>query len=222
MICSALDAHVPGIPRSGSKEERDTVAEAGLYTIGHSTHPSDIMIGLLDRHRIQCIVDVRSVPYSRHNPQYNRETLIATLGSAGLVYEYLGRELGPRTPDDTCYDGDRVNYGRLAATPLFREGLVRLGALRSAARVALLCAERDPLFCHRLILICRALRDTIPDIAHIGADGVLESQAAAEQRLVKEVGLTQPDLFSSAEDVVARAYDVQGARIAYRKRPPVG
>src|SRR2546430_918595 len=97
-----------------------------VFTIGHSTHASDKFIELLRTHRIEVLADVRSHPYSRFNPQFNRESLQSDLKSTGLKYVFLGRELGARSDDRTCYVEGAVQYDRLAATSLFQEGLDRV------------------------------------------------------------------------------------------------
>ncbi len=188
-----------------------------LLTIGHSTHPVALFLDRLRAQDITVLVDVRSSPYSRFNPQFNRETLKRDAETAGIVYVHLGEALGPRTADDSCYVEDRVQYDRLAATPRFAEGLARLRELMARDHVALVCAEGDPLLCHRFVLVCRALRDDGADIRHIGPDGGIESQREAEERLLSLWGLGDEDLFADRENRVQCAYDLQGQRIAYRR-----
>jgi uncharacterized protein (DUF488 family) len=187
-----------------------------LYTIGHSTHPIEDFIGLLRKHGIAVICDVRSSPYSQYNPQFNREDLIPELKSAGIGYVFLGRELGPRSEDPACYEDGRVSYRRLAETAPFREGLNRLRQGMKRYRVSLLCAEKDPLTCHRTILICRELRAEA-DIRHILADGGIETQPELETRLLHLHKLDQMELFESRSDQLERAFDARAKKIAYHK-----
>jgi uncharacterized protein (DUF488 family) len=198
--------------------------EQALYTIGHSNHELSQFIGLLRQHDIEVVADVRSSPYSAYNPQFNRETLQAHLHAAGIGYIFLGAELGARRTELECYDDEgRVRYAHVAQTPGFCAGLQRLADLRSAQRVALMCAEKDPLTCHRTILICRALRDQTPDIRHIREDGSLETHDAAESRLLAICKLPERDLFHTRDELITDAYDRQAARIAYvaEDREPV-
>src|SRR5690242_12243720 len=97
-----------------------------VYTIGHSTHPLDRFIALLKRHEITAIADIRSKPYSRMNPQFNREELRVALRTEGITYVFLGKELGARTDDPSCYHEGKVQYDRLARTDLFQQGLERV------------------------------------------------------------------------------------------------
>lgn len=187
-----------------------------LHTIGHSTHPVADLIALLATHGIEVVCDVRSSPYSRYNPQYNRENLIPELKTAGIKYVFLGKELGPRTDDSACYEDGKVSYRLLAQTPLFQEGLNRLRDGVKRYRVALLCAEKDPIVCHRTILVCRELRTEV-DIRHILENGAIEPQADLEARLLQLHKLNQMNLFESRTDQLERAYDAQANKIAYQQ-----
>jgi uncharacterized protein (DUF488 family) len=185
-----------------------------LFTIGHSTHTLEYFLGLLTKHGIQAVGDVRSVPYSRRNPQFNRESLTQRLRGAGIAYVSLGKELGARSANSRCYVGGKVQYNRLAEEPAFRDGLQRLIKGIESHRVSLMCAERDPLTCHRTILVCRELRSPDLDIDHILADGVIETNLAAEKRLMSMMRL-RPDMFHSERDCIEQAYEKQADKIAY-------
>jgi uncharacterized protein (DUF488 family) len=128
-----------------------------VYTIGHSNHRIEKFIELLSAHNVTAIADVRSHPYSRFNPQFNREKLRTALRTAGAAYAFQGRKLGARSEDPNCYVNGKVQYDLLARTPLFKEGLARLVLGADSHRIALMCAEKDPLTCHRAILVCRHL-----------------------------------------------------------------
>jgi uncharacterized protein (DUF488 family) len=190
-----------------------------IHSIGHSNHPIQDFLDLLQRHGITAIADVRSTPYSRFNPQFRREKLQASLAQAGIQYVFLGEELGARSQDPACYDADgRVSYARLARTELFRRGIERLKSGMTQHRMSLMCAEREPLDCHRTILVARELeREGIP-VSHILSDGSLESHEHAMQRLATSLKLTTTDLFSSPADLIDQAYDTQAGRIAYVKK----
>lgn len=185
-----------------------------LFTIGHSTHSSEYFTSLLVRHRVQAVCDVRSIPYSRHNPQFNRETLKEHLRRTGISYVFLGKELGARSGNPRCYIDGKVQYKCLAEEPAFLEGLKRIQKGIESFRVALMCAERDPLMCHRTILVCRQLKSRDLEIAHILPDGTIETNAAAEKRLMSMVDI-RPDMFHSEPDCIEEAYDRQGNDIAY-------
>ena len=175
----------------------------------------DRIIELLTSHDVTAVADVRSHPYSRFNPQFNRENLRADLKRADISYVFLGRELGARTEDRSCYVNGTVQYDLLARTGPFQEGLARIGVGARSHRIALLCAERDPLVCHRSILVCRHLASRGIGAQHILDDGRLESHDQALTRLVVELGLASGDLFRTHDDLIVEAYDRRGTQIAY-------
>jgi uncharacterized protein (DUF488 family) len=187
-----------------------------IFTIGHSNHPWEAFLSLLQRHGITALADVRSSPFSAYNPQYNRETLARALGDVGVAYVFLGNELGARRSEDECFVNGRVRFDRVARSALFRQGILRLQDGREKYDIALMCAERDPLECHRSGLICRRLKLEIPGIQHIRADGSLESQEEMESRLMKCAGVPDRDLFHSPDDLLDEAYRWLEDRVAWR------
>ena len=186
-----------------------------VFTIGHSTHGLGRFIALLKLHDITALGDVRSKPYSRVNPQFNRENLKKDLEAVGIAYVFLGKELGARSEDPSCYDGGRVQYDRLALTERFKHGLERVQDGMSKYNLALMCAEKEPLECHRTLLVARHLSALGIPIQHILADGRLESHAEALNRLMRQLALPESDMFRSHEDVLTDAYKIQESRIAY-------
>lgn len=192
-----------------------------VFTIGHSTHPQERFIELLRQHGITALCDVRSRPYSRINPQFNREKLEEALLANGIAYRFLGKELGARSEDPSCYEHGKVQYDRLAETELFKYGLKRvLRGVKDGFRVALMCAENEPLECHRTILVARHLMALGVPIAHIHADGHLETHEAALDRLARMLNVPEQDMFHPREDLLADAYRRQEERIAYEVAEP--
>lgn len=186
-----------------------------LYTIGHSTHSIEKFLQLLTEHGVTAIADVRSRPYSRMNSQFNRESLKISLRAAGVAYVFLGRELGARADDQSCYVDGKVEYERLARTAPFQDGLHRLRDGVWKHRIALMCAEKDPITCHRMVLVCHQLRHDPLEIVHIRENGTLETQSEAEQRMIRASGLPETDLFISGDELIEEAYRRQGNRIAW-------
>ena len=188
---------------------------AELYTIGHSTHTIDKFIELLLMHEISAVCDVRSDPYSGFNPQFNRETLQTEVKRHGIAYVFLGKELGPRSDDPDCYENGKVRYDRLANTTLFKDGIMRVKEGMKSYRIALMCSEKDPVMCHRTILVCRHLRVEDLWTKHILDDGSVEENDMTIKRLMALLKLPENDLFTTSEEMVERAYDIQGDRIAF-------
>jgi uncharacterized protein (DUF488 family) len=186
-----------------------------LYTIGHSNHDIDRFIQLLKTHAVTAVGDVRSSPYSKYMPQYNREPLQKVLKENHIAYVFLGDELGPRSQDPACYMDGKVQYARLAETEAFKHGIQRIWMGMKTYCIALMCAEKDPLFCHRMILLSRVLRSEPVEINHILEDGSIETLQESERRLMHELKMRQLRMFESPEDLIQRAYDAQGQKIAY-------
>ena len=186
-----------------------------IFTIGHSTHSIDGFLGLLRQHGITALADVRSTPFSRFNPQFNKEKLARSLNAHDIKYVFLGRELGARSDDRSCYENGRVQYARLARTELFHRGLDRVMRGAQSHRIALMCAEKEPLECHRTLLVARTLVEHGVPVHHILADGRLETHGDTMMRLLSALGLPHEDLFRSRQELVAQALALQEERIAY-------
>lgn len=189
-----------------------------VYTIGYSTHSIDKVIGLLKQHAITAVCDVRSQPYSQVNSQFNREPLKQALRAEGIAYIFLGKELGARSADKSCYLNGRVQYDLLAQTDLFRQGIERVKKGAQSYRIALTCAEKEPLECHRAILVSRHLVEQGMQVLHILSDGRLEKHEQSLQRLVDNLELRQLNMFSPVHDIISHAYRIQGDAIAYQMK----
>ena len=188
-----------------------------LFTIGHSTHSWEKFLELLRQHCIEAVADVRSSPYSQYNPQFNRESLQLALRQQGISYVFLGEELGARRSEPECYVNGRVDYALIARTPAFARGLDRLVQGAAKMRIAVMCAEKDPLDCHRCILVSPRLKERGINVQHIHDDGTLEGQEEAEQRLAQKFDLAERELFQSDAEVLTEAYRRQGEKIAYEE-----
>jgi uncharacterized protein (DUF488 family) len=156
-----------------------------IHTIGHSDHDTATLVGLLRRHRITLVADVRSQPYSRWAPQFNRETLARDLQDTGIAYHFMGDALGGRPTDPALYDPgqDRPDYRRVAQTPAYQEGIDRLLAGARANRVAILCSEGDYRQCHRHLLIAQTLLERGVRVHHIQPDGTTVEGESIPQQL---------------------------------------
>jgi len=194
------------------------VSHPGIYTIGHSTHSIEWFVQLLRKHGITAVGDVRSAPYSRMNPQFNREVLKGALINAEISYVFLGEELGARSKDPSCYRNGKVDYELLARTELFQSGLERVRKGACTHRIALMCAEKEPLGCHRTILVGRNLVEQGLPVSHILSDGNLESHDQSMSRLMRMLHIGENDLFRPREDALRDAYRKRGEAIAYEEQ----
>lgn len=151
--------------------------QATLFTIGHSNHALEHLLGLLGDHQVEAIGDVRSWPASRHTPWFDRGPLRDHLRRAGMKYVFLGRELGGRPDNPDLYTDDgRVRYDRVAATESFAEGLEKLRTGILGLRIAIMCAEENPENCHRRLLVARVLFDRGVRVLHIRGDGTIQQE----------------------------------------------
>ncbi|MEG4800421.1 DUF488 domain-containing protein [Microcoleus sp. ARI1-B5] len=190
-----------------------------LFTIGHSNHSIEAFLLLLKQHGITAVADVRSHPFSGYLPHFNKSEIAASLSAVGIQYVFLGQELGARPEDLSCYDNSgKALYDRIAATPLFAAGIQRL--LKGAAnyKISLMCAEKDPLTCHRTILVCHQVKEFNLPIHHILSDGTLEAHPDLEARLLSKFNKSQKNpepiqlsLFELAPQVKHEIVDLEAA-----------
>jgi uncharacterized protein (DUF488 family) len=203
-----------------------------LYTIGHSNYEIETFISLLKKHDVNAVADVRSHPYSRFMPHFNRTPLQEILAKENINYVFLGKELGARSDNLQCYVDGKAVYEKIAATDQFQEGIQRIlkGLLKH--KISLMCAEKDPITCHRAILVCQHIRHPDLNINHILKGGDLESHVQLEERMLNKHGLTeftedrekqlqlslfeQPkSILPTKEESLKKAYQLQGYDIAY-------
>jgi uncharacterized protein (DUF488 family) len=172
-----------------------------FLTIGHSNHDFEAWLVLLRQHAIEVVVDVRSSPYSKYVPQFDRERMQISLEKAGLRYLFLGAELGGRPANPDYYDAQgHVRYSRLCDDDLFQAGIRRLESGIQRFRVVLVCGEEDPAHCHRRLLIGRVLAERGHTMMHIRGDGCLESDETVADEAGKPLIDTQPALFAELDE----------------------
>ena len=168
-----------------------------IKTIGHSTHPIERFVDLLKNGGVELLVDVRSMPWSRRHPQFGKERLAKSLEAAGLSYMWEGAALG----------GKGGSYLEAAARPVFTEALDRLIERAKTTTVCLMCAEKEPLDCHRTVLVSRRLAERGVTVEHLLADGHTRPHHHVEETLLaKKAG---GDLFDDRAQLLARAYDAR-------------
>jgi uncharacterized protein (DUF488 family) len=195
-----------------------------LFTIGHSNLDLADFLAILANQGIETVCDVRSRPGSFRFPQFNREPLEAAAGLAKIRYHFLGESLGGRPEDPRVYRSNgQVDYVARRKSTDFSAGIDHLLELSRTANLVLMCAEEDPLQCHRFLMICPALLERGILTVHIRRGGILESQRDAEDRLLGLHGgtaFTSGALFVSErgpalEDALLR----QAEEFAFRTSP---
>ena len=157
-----------------------------LFTIGHSNIRTEEFLDLLSQHGVEVLVDVRTAPYSRYCPQFNRPELQQAIEAAGLRYQFAGKALGGKPADERLRGDDGApDYDKIAASALYQDGLSELLSLAAEHCVAIMCSEADPDHCHREKLIARSLRARGVEVNHIRLDG-------------SAAGVAQPTLFEGS------------------------
>jgi uncharacterized protein (DUF488 family) len=193
-----------------------------IYTIGHSTHPFDEFTQLLGLHGINCLIDVRSHPYSQYNPQFNKETLITELDWQGILYAHFGKEFGARHTRLSLLDkGGRVDFRKVHLTEAFKLGVKRLEeACEQGYQVGLMCSEGDPLDCHRFSMISYYVSKDGWEVIHILPDGDIITNEDLEQKMVEQLWnkLPQTNLFEQVtpEEQLEAAYEIIMKKVAYK------
>lgn len=192
-----------------------------VFTIGHSTHEMEAFTGLLNKHGINCLIDVRSTPYSRVAPQFNKESLSASLKEAGILYTHFEKEFGARYTKPSLLDEEgKVDFDKVRASAEFRQGVQRLRkALELGYTVALMCSEGNPFDCHRFSMISYQLVKEGLRVQHLLAGGEVVENSALEEQLLQKYHkkLPQTNLFETVtrETQIEAAYRLRGKDVAF-------
>lgn len=185
-----------------------------LFSIGHSNIPIDRFIGMLHGAGVNAVADVRSKPVSRYCPWFSAKNLVSRLQQEGMLYLSFGESLGGRPSDPALYCDGAADYEAMAKRLEFPAALDRLLAETARSRICLICAEREPLDCHRGLLVARALAERDLAVGHILFDGTIEPHTRTEQRLL---AWHDPDAFVSGQrELLAAAYRSRTRAVAYR------
>jgi uncharacterized protein (DUF488 family) len=189
-----------------------------IYTIGSSIHSIYDFISLLKKHSINAVADVRSIPYSQHTPQFNKDVLINVLKGISVYYLDFSKEFGARRDEAEAYTNNRVDFRKVIKLPIFLSGVERINAgLLKEYNIALLCTEKNPLDCHRFSLVSRALSNKLDvNIDHILFNGELLNQHDLEKKMLHDFGL-ENDLFDDYKTLLEKAYENLGNKISYQE-----
>lgn len=194
------------------------MSEPTIFSIGHSTHTYERFLELVRKAGVTAIADVRTSPFSRHFPHFSKDALKGELRSDGIVYSFLGKELGGRPAGRQFYCDGVADYERMARSPDFALGIQRVLKGARKYRIALMCSEHDPLDCHRCLLVGRALAERGVGVKHILADGAIVDHRDIEERLLRSEGRESTDLFLSRDERLAEAYRKRARKVAYAEQ----
>lgn len=197
-------------------------AMAQIFTIGYTAFAKpDDFIAVLKTFDIKCLIDVRSYPTaSEFYAIFSKPTLEALLKTHKIFYRNYAAEFGARQENRAYFmDEGCLDFKKFTRGGEFLSGAEKLEkALSLGYNVALMCAEKDPINCHRNIMIARALSLQGLGINHILADGSLQTQAQMDERLLKFYHLNEASLFQSKDELIDEAYTRKNIEIAYRGR----
>jgi uncharacterized protein (DUF488 family) len=214
----ALTSNRHGHEIAGPAEDKEPMPAFDLFSIGHSNIPAERFVAMLQSAGVTLVADVRSVPASRHFPWFSKHNLKARLAEAAIGHMTMGDALGGRTNDPALFRDGIADYEAMARRPEFASGLDRLLAAAAQERVCLMCAEREPLDCHRCLLVARRLAERGCAVGHILHDGSVEPHAATEQRLLA-LAADDCDLFAAGQDDrLAAAYRSRARAVAFRQK----
>lgn len=145
-----------------------------IFTIGYGNRGIETFIQLLKKYEIEILIDIRTNPFSRYNPDYRISKLELHLINNNVRYLFLGKELGGKPVDQSCYTNGEVDYQKIQSKDFFAEGIDQVIALEKAGfKIALMCAEQSPLKCHRKELVGIHLEAFGYNVSHIDKDGAL-------------------------------------------------
>lgn len=196
-----------------------------LFTIGHSTQSIEEFINLLRLHSINCVVDVRSTPYSQYASQFNETEIKSALKTADIQYIYMGKEFGARRDNRALYRNDgKLDFTKVPYDVDFKKGIDRIkDGLTQGFNIAFMCTEKDPQDCHRCILVGRVFHETLGiNVENIKIDGELVNQSDIEKILVERYfpDRGQVSMFSSdnktEQEYIDESYKRRGQEIAYQ------
>ncbi len=196
-----------------------------LFTIGHSQYTPEYFIKLLEKHSVNYVLDVRSTPYSRHAEQFNRESIHTFLDRNGIRYSYMGKYFGARPVELSLYNPKGyLDFEKVAQSERFNIGVenVILG-LERGNKIALMCTEKNPIDCHRAIMVARAFDLKGIEVNHILSDGDIQTQRELDNRLLdmyfgdrKQLSIFNYNNVISDEEYIIQAYRKRNEEIGYR------
>ncbi|WP_417827560.1 DUF488 family protein [Thalassospira sp.] len=169
-----------------------------IFTVGYAGHDRTSLLALFKAHRITAVADIRTFKRSSYWTAFDSDAFGPFLRENGIAYVFMGDVMGGKPQDPGLYPDGQLDYGLMAARSDFKSGIDRLVSGAEKYRICLMCAEKDPLDCHRTLLIAPALRAAGIDLCHL-VDGRVETQSETDARMIALNGGDVPDLFAQAE-----------------------
>lgn len=193
------------------------------FTIGHSNHSMNDFISLVKSNQINCIIDVRSSPYSRYASHFNKESLSEYLKREGIGYIFMGNCLGARYENkNLLFPSGKVDFSKVVLTQEFLNGISRIiDGIRKGFQIALVCSEKNPFDCHRFVLVSKSLKEQGIEVKHILPEKII-TQSELENLLFEKYKISKHDLFSTEKENLELAYQKRNLDIAYNALTKTG
>ena len=204
------------LDRSVNNRENSSLT---IYTIGHSNREADEFVQILNHFRIKLVADVRSQPFSRYCPQFNKNIIQQKLIHSGIQYLFLGKELGARPEHKDYYINSKVSFDKLKSSISFKKGISRLLDEAEKKNIAIMCSEKEPINCHRSILISRFLEEEGIEVKHIINEAEILDRFNFEEKLLEKFKIQKTlfDTESSRKTNINEAYKKQEQIISYQE-----
>lgn len=195
-----------------------------IYTIGHSNHTIESFVNLLKEYDINCIVDVRSTPYSKFHSQFNRENIKSELKKNGIYYIFMGEELGARRSDRSLYTiKGYLDFEKTVKSSKFLKGISRIKeGLSKGFNIALMCTEKNPMECHRNIMIAKYFYDNGFVVKNILDNGEIVTQEEITKQLVdiyfpnrNQISMLPEEDIQDYDELIKRSYQKRNEEIGY-------
>ncbi|MCF2643501.1 DUF488 domain-containing protein [Roseburia hominis] len=196
-----------------------------LFTIGHSQHTIDYFVYLLNKYSINYVLDVRSTPYSKYAEQFNKGNISVFLNKVNIHYFFMGKYFGARPIETSLYsEKGYLDFEKVAQSERFNKGMenVILG-LERGNRIALMCTEKDPMDCHRAIMVSRAFDKKGIKVKHILPNGDIQTQRQLDNKLADkyfpnrgQLSIFNYENIMSEEEYISQAYRKRNEEIGYR------
>lgn len=189
---------------------------SALYTIGCSIHTIESFSDILKMHKVNVVIDVRSIPYSRHTTQFNTDNLKKAMNRNHIYYSTFSEEFGARRKEKWVYTNDTVSFDKVKQLPVFINGVERIKkGLQEGYCIALMCTEKEPADCHRFSLVAKGISERIGVYSnHILYDGSVMTTKEIEQQLLKQYSIER-ELFDDNVDPLSRLYKKLEQKVAY-------
>ncbi|MCL1820945.1 MAG: DUF488 domain-containing protein [Oscillospiraceae bacterium] len=194
-----------------------------LYTIGYSGFDIDAFVSVLRNKNVTVLIDVRSKPYSTYFPNYNKEILEKSLGKNGILYRNYSREFGAQQMNRAfCSPEGFLDFETFVKSDVFAEGFSKLeNGMKQNYTFALMCAEKNPVDCHRAIMVSRPFHEAGHMVIHLLPDDAAMTQDDIEENMLDKYfpnrkQLTMFEFDDDRSTLIANAYHIKNAEIGFR------